>query len=92
MADPWTTEPLGAGRYRFTNVSGGRLEMISLYPLGATEVQVVVGGVAGEPHLVEAGIADGEFFVAVVRGQGVRVTSSTAYPAMRTVIWELAVS
>lgn len=90
--DPWRAEPLGAGRFRFTNTSSGLLEMIELHPLGLSEIQVTVGGVEDNPHVVRYSIAPGDFFVAIVRGEGVRVTSSTAYPVLRTVIWTLEVS
>lgn len=39
-SDPWTAENIGPDRYRFTNVSGGRLAMIVLAPIRDAEVNV----------------------------------------------------
>ncbi|OHU79015.1 tetratricopeptide repeat protein [Mycobacteroides chelonae] len=75
---PWSAIPLGANRYRFTNASGGRLAMIALVPFGATHVEVED---SPEPHTVPAPVDAGASFVAVVRGQGVRITA-TAVPSM----------
>lgn len=75
---PWSAIPLGANRYRFTNTSGGRLAMVTLTPSGATHVEVED---SPEPHIVAAPVDAGASFVAVVRGQGVRITA-TGVPSM----------
>lgn len=90
MAEPWKSEALGAGRFRFTNTSGGKLAMIVLAPVSGAEVRVE-NGVAEDPHVVPAPVDAGDSFVAVVRGAGVRITA-TAPPSMQHVYWELAVS
>lgn len=90
MLDPWKAEPLGEGRFRFTNMSGRKLAMITLSPVQGAEVRVEDGTPLDElavPHPVNSGAS----FTAVVRGAGVRVTA-TAVPAMEPVYWELAVS
>lgn len=78
---PWSMNPLGANRYRFTNASGGRLAMIALTPFGATQIEVED---SPEPHTVPAPVEAGASFVAVVRGSGVRITA-TAVPSMRDI-------
>lgn len=75
---PWSAIQLGANRYHFTNVSGGRLAMITLTPFGATHVEVED---SPEPHTVPVPIDAGASFVAVVRGRGARITA-TAVPSM----------
>ena len=89
MADPWEAEPIGSGKYRFTNISGGNLGMVVLSPVDGTEVKVE-DGVPDDPHVVPKPVSAGESFVAVVRGIGVRVTA-TAVPSMANVFWELSV-
>ncbi|WP_418005171.1 hypothetical protein ACNO8X_10160 [Mycobacterium sp. PDNC021] len=88
VSDPWTAEHIGSGRFRFTNVSGGRLAMIILSPIGDAEVEVEEG-VESEPHIVPAPIDNGGSFVAVLRGAGVRVTA-TELPSMTDRYWELS--
>ena len=75
---PWSAIPLGANRYRFTNASGGRLAMITLTPFGATHAEVEG---SPEPHTVPTPVDAGASFVAVVRGEGVRITA-TELPSM----------
>lgn len=87
---PWKAESIGSGKFRFTNVSGGKLGMIVLTPVDLTEVRVE-DGVRDDPHVVPKPIDAGESFVAVVRGKGVRVTA-TAVPSMTNVYWDLSVS
>lgn len=76
---PWSVISLGANRYRFTNVSGGRLAMVTLRPFGATHVEVED---SPEPHTVSAPVDDGASFVALVLGSGMRI-AATAVPAMK---------
>lgn len=90
MSEPWKAESVGSGQFRFTNTSGGMLAMIALNPLGSTEVRVTLGGVKDDPHVVQSSINDGDFFVATVRGEGVRITS-TVWPANQHVYWEFQV-
>lgn len=90
VSDPWTAEPIGSDRFRFTNVSGGRLAMIVLSPIGNAEVEVE-DGVESEPHVVPASIDSGGSFVAVVRGAGTRITA-TEVPSMTHRYWELSLS
>lgn len=52
--------------------------MITLTPFGATDVEVEG---SPEPHIVPAPVDAGASFVAVVRGNGVRITA-TAVPSM----------
>lgn len=87
--EPWTAEPIGDGKFKFTNVSGGRLAMITLTPVQATRVEVE-GFVAGDPHSVPSPVDAGESFIATVRGPGVQV-NATAVPAMRYVYWSLSI-
>lgn len=70
---PWSAVPLGSDRYRFTNASGGRLAMIALTPLGATQVEVEG---SPEPHTLSAPIDAGASFIAMVCGKGVRITAT----------------
>ena len=86
-SDPWTAESVGSDRFRFTNVSGGRLAMIVLTPTDNAEVKVVDGAEA-DPHVVPAPVDDGGSFVAVVRGAGTRITA-TELPSMTHRYWEL---
>lgn len=90
MTDTWRTESLGAGRFRFTNVSTGRLAMIVLAPIEGAEV-VVEDGVAEDPWVVPSPVDTGASFVAVVRGAGVGITA-TAVPSMEPVYQKLEVS
>lgn len=90
MSDAWDVEQLGAGRFRFTNVSGGRLAMITLTPHDATEV-AVEDGAPGDAWVVPSPVGPGEAFTAVVRGAGVRITA-TAVPSMQPVYQDLPVS
>ena len=90
MAEPWKSEALGSGRFRFTNTSGGKLAMVVLSPVSGAEVRVE-DGVAEDPHVVPVPVDAGGSFVAVVRGAGVRITA-TAPPSMQNVYWELSVS
>ncbi|WP_167668466.1 hypothetical protein [Mycobacteroides salmoniphilum] len=87
VSDPWTSEHIGSDRFRFTNVSGGRLAMIVLAPIGNTEVKVE-DGVESAPHVVSASIENGGSFVAVLRGVGTRITA-TEVPSMTHRYWEL---
>jgi len=89
-SDPWTAEPIGSDKFRFTNVSGGRLAMIVLSPIGNAEVEVE-DGVESEPHVVPASIDSGGSFVAVLRGAGTRITA-TEVPSMTHRYWELSLS
>lgn len=75
---PWSATPLGANRYRFTNVSDRRLAMIVLSPFDATHVEVET---SPDPRTVPVPVDPGASFVAVVRGTGVRITA-TAVPGM----------
>ncbi|SHW33219.1 Uncharacterised protein [Mycobacteroides abscessus subsp. abscessus] len=90
MSEPWEAESLGGGRFRFKNTSGDKLAMIVLAPVDGAEVSVD-DGPADDPHVVPAPVEPGDSFTAVVRGAGVRITS-TAVPAMTHVYWELGVS
>jgi len=83
---PWSAEDLGGGRFRFKNMSGGKLAMIALSPIGATQVRVE-DGIEDDPHTVPAPVDAGESFIALVRGQGMRVTA-TAVPSMTHVYWD----
>lgn len=92
MADPWKAEPLGSGRFQFTNVSGGKLVAVTLSPSSSGDEVVVEDGVAEDRWVVPNPVDAGASFVAVVRGSGVRITASTPPPAMRHLYWEMAVS
>ncbi|MCV7418821.1 hypothetical protein [Mycolicibacterium litorale] len=72
-------------------MSDGKLAMITLSPFGSTEAQVITGGAKEDPHVVKSPIEPGDFFVAIVRGEGVRVTA-TAVPSMTPVYFDLLVS
>lgn len=70
---PWAGAILANDRYRFTNISGGRLAQITVDPCGDTTIEVE-GSV--DPHTVPAPLDDGESFVATIRGEGVRITAT----------------
>lgn len=79
---PWTAAVLANSRYRFTNISGGRLAQITVDPIGATAVEVED---SPDPHVVAVPLDDGDSFVAVMRGgAGVRVTA-TKMPSLVSV-------
>lgn len=92
MADPWKAEQLGSGRFRFTNVSGGKLVAVVLAPSADGTEVVVEDGVSDDPWVVPAPVDAGESFIAVVRGAGVRITASTPPPRMNHLYWEMEVS
>jgi tetratricopeptide (TPR) repeat protein len=80
---PWAAAILANSRYRFTNISGGRLTQITVDPIGATVVEVED---SLDPHVVAVPLDDGDSFVAVMRGgAGVRVTA-TKMPSLAPVI------
>jgi tetratricopeptide (TPR) repeat protein len=85
---PWTAEPLGSDRFRFTNTSGLRLAMVVLTPANGTAVRVE-DGVADDPHVVPVPVNAGSNFIALVRGRGLRITA-TAVPSTRNVYWDFA--
>ena len=90
MTNPWTIEQLGAGRFRFTNATSGKLAMIGLSPIDDAEV-AVEGCIADDPWTVPSPVDAGAAFVAVVRGAGARITA-TSVPSMRPVFQELEVT
>ena len=90
MTEPWSAEAVGGGRYRFTNTFGGKLVMITLQPVGTTEVSVE-GHILDDPHAVPAPVDAGDSFVATVRGPGVQITA-TDPSTMRHYHWSLDVS
>jgi tetratricopeptide (TPR) repeat protein len=80
---PWAAAVLANSRYRFTNISGGRLAQITVDPIGATVVEVED---SPDPHVVAVPLDDGDSFVAIMRGgAGVRVTA-TKMPSLAPVI------
>ncbi len=68
----WGGAILANNRYRFTNISGGRLTQITVDPCGSTVIEVEG---SPDPHAVPAPLEDGGSFVAVIRGEGVRITA-----------------
>jgi tetratricopeptide (TPR) repeat protein len=78
---PWAGAVLANNRYRFTNISGGRLAQITVDPYGSTVIEVEG---SPDPHVVAAPLDDGGSFVAVIRGGGVRITASSM-PSMTPV-------
>lgn len=86
QSDPWKAEALGAGRFRFTNVSGGKLAMVVVMPFEGGEVEVEDGGVPNDPYAVRAPVEAGKSFTAKVRGS-VRITA-TIPTTMENVFWK----
>jgi tetratricopeptide (TPR) repeat protein len=82
---PWSAAELANYRYRFTNISGGRLVAVTIDPYGATVIEVEG---SPDPHVVPAPIGDGGSFVAVIRGTG-GIIRATRVPSMTNVTMQL---
>lgn len=72
--EQWDARHLADDRYEFVNVSGSRLAMITLSPIGGSFV--AVEGSQIDPHAVESAVDAGASFVASVRGAGVRIMAT----------------
>lgn len=85
MAEPWSAEHIGGGKFRFSNTSGRKLVAVTLTPTDGAKARVI-DGVPDDPWVVPRPVEAGSHFEAFVEG-AVRVTA-TIPETFGSVYWD----